>query len=354
MNVANEMPKSDCLFASMRSMTHNVGEEVQWLAAERFLPRIDILANKNRLSDLCPSQHTKLIMNGWYTMRPRRVIPGTNVEPLLISMHIRPECYKDFSKGKLRDFLLRNGPVGCRDESTHRFLENESIPSYYSGCLTLTLQRNPKVEQNGYVICVGLTDEEVSVVEKRTTHKVVSINRLVPMIYSQETRMDIARAFMALYQGAHCVVTKMLHVALPCLALGTPCLVIDLDAKNPVCQAGRFDGVSEMLYHISPDSLLKEDFDYDFDSPPAPSGEMRRKFESLRDGLVEKCTAFTGFDRNESLLTITDPMYYFLRVLSRLEYYRTDNWHALYYMPLRKLLKAVWNRGIRRMTAHDL
>ena len=54
MNVANEMPKSDCLFASMRSMTHNVGEEVQWLAAERFLPRIDMLANKNRLSDLCP------------------------------------------------------------------------------------------------------------------------------------------------------------------------------------------------------------------------------------------------------------------------------------------------------------
>ncbi len=340
------------LYASMRSMTHNVGEEIQWLAAERFLPRIDMLANKNRLSELCPTRPTKLIMNGWYTMRPKRFVPGPNVDPLLISMHIRPECYKEFSKGRIRDFLLEHGPVGCRDEQTHEFLSSNDIPSYYSGCLTLTIQKNPDITRNDRVICVGLSDDEVEIVEKRTSHSVMSINRLVPMIYGQETRMDIARAFLALYQGAHCVITKMFHAALPCLALGTPVLLIDLDAKNPDCQAWRFKGVSQLLHHVTREDFLHEKFDFDFDNPPAQVS--LDKFIQLRDGLIKRCSQFTGYDANQSLLTITDPQYYLLRVLSRLEYYRTENWHALYYMPLRKLVKAVWNRGFRRMTAHDL
>lgn len=348
----------DCLFAAMRSVTNNVGEEVQWLAAERFLPRIDMLANKERMTDLNPIKCTKLIMNGFYTRRVKKFIPGNNVEPLLTSMHIWPECYGAFSKGKIREFLVKYGPVGCRDEATHKFLESKGIPSYFSGCLSLTLQRNPAIQPNGYVVCVGLWDEEVAVIAKRTSRKVISINRLMPMIYSHETRMNIARAFLALYQGAHCVITKMFHVAIPCLALGTPCLHVELNPQKRENHIWRFDGYLDLINHIPREKLMSGDFPWDFDkilpSPLPPNEEAQRKFKVLRDDLVEKCSSFTGYDRGASMLTITDPFPYLLRVMTWPKYYEPEQWRTLYSVPFSKLLKAVWNRGIMRKTEYDL
>lgn len=352
-----KMSNRDCQFASIRSWTNNVGDDVQNLAAERFLPRIDALAQKDRLSQFQPNQKTKLIMNGWWTYRPRRLVPGPNVDPLLVSMHFCKGCHQEVANGRIRDFLLKHGPVGCRDEATRKFLEGVGIPAYFSGCLTLTLQRNPAIEPNGYVVCVGLNDDLYKVVKKRTSRKTMSIQRYVPMLYSQDTRMDIARAFLALYQGAHCVVTRMLHVALPCLALGTPCLFVDLNPARPENQMSRFEGLSDLLNHVSVFDFLNGKFDFDFDSPPSPIGGS--KFEMLRDELVRRCSEFTGYDRNESMLSTTDPLPFFLEVLSRPEYYAANSWRMLYpnsvwKMPLHRITTALWNRCIRGWETFDL
>lgn len=333
---------SDVKYAELSSIWYNVGEEIQWLAQERFLPSVDYHVDKFRISDFHPDFPTKLIINGHFPHSLKRMVTDSNVDPLLVSIHIAPPAYRETQKKLVRDFFLEHGPVGCRDIATRDFLIELGIPAYFSGCLTLTLQRNPRISKNDYVLCVGLTDEEIEVVKKRSAHKVIRSDRLVPMIYGRETRMDIARAFLALYQGAHCVVTKMLHVALPCLALETPVLCVEHDWNLPEKEGKRFVGNLELLNHMTSDEFLSDANGYDFDSPP----ENPIAYKTLRDELIVKCSAFTGFCNPGSSLTITDPLPFLVEILSREKFYRKDSWREIYRIGRKRMIVETWNRFV--------
>ena len=73
--------------------------------------------------------------------------------------------------------------------------------------------------------------------------RVFSFDRLVPPLYNRKQRLEIAKAFLALYQSAFCIVTNKMHVALPALALETPVLLIDIDPDDLINDPERFDGL---------------------------------------------------------------------------------------------------------------
>ena len=58
-------------FALLNYSTENIGDEVQSIAARRFLPRIDEYVDRDKLAEWEPNQPTKLIMNGWYNRDPK-------------------------------------------------------------------------------------------------------------------------------------------------------------------------------------------------------------------------------------------------------------------------------------------
>lgn len=347
-------------FAKMRSVDRNIGEEVQWLAQERFVPPPpaghSLYVNKERLNKFQPSDPTKLIMNGWYAYnggfahsrwpwhKGWRLIPHTNVVPLLISFHLTPKLYKYFSTGKGREFLAANAPIGCRDLDTMHFCESMGVPAYFSACLTLTIKPNSAIEKDAnLIVASGLRDDEEMAVKVRTRKRVVSVDSTLPVLYSSKIRMDLARAMLGLYQSASCVVTGRLHCALPCLALGVPVLVVDRDKSDPSYLAGRYSGYETMLHHVSRDNLLNGNHAFSFDFPPENPDEHLQ----YRDNLVKRCVEFTGYDNAVSLLTIPDPMGYLVDVFTHTPRYR-KGFGELWYTPPKEMVKVLLKRTFAR------
>ena len=129
-------------FACLKTTANNVGEEIQILAAQRFLPKIDLYMNKERLNKYKLDKPHKVIINGWYGRNPRRFYTEKNIKPFITSLHITPSIVKEFFNKEVVKFLHENSPIGCRDQYTLELMQKNNIPAYFSGCLTMTLVKN--------------------------------------------------------------------------------------------------------------------------------------------------------------------------------------------------------------------
>lgn len=80
------------------------------------------------------------------------------LDPLLISMYIEPNPVGKnkvvprnvFLASQSREYLGKYGPVGARDMSILRYLQNNGIETYFSGCLTLALQKRSVYQKTGF------------------------------------------------------------------------------------------------------------------------------------------------------------------------------------------------------------
>lgn len=89
---------------------------------------------------------------------PEHWPPSLDLEPLVISFHLVPTVARRIlSAPESINFFKRNEPIGCRDWGTVRILEKEGINAYFSGCLTLVLERSDFVKKRfstiGTYIC---------------------------------------------------------------------------------------------------------------------------------------------------------------------------------------------------------
>ena len=148
-------------FGLLSYHTSNLGDFIQSLAAYRFLPKVDRYIDREALDDAGPieGKPVKLIMNGWFCHRPDRWPPSPFINPLLISVHItnNPEPGSEMRARELfarspqvLRYLQEHGPVGARDHDTLAWLRSFGIDTYYSGCLTLTLDR-PAVPKEPFI-----------------------------------------------------------------------------------------------------------------------------------------------------------------------------------------------------------
>lgn len=73
-------------FALFEYNTQNIGDEIQSLAALKFLPKVDYFINRDYINYFVPDtdEEIKLIMNGWYTHQPHHFpIKQSQIHPLL-------------------------------------------------------------------------------------------------------------------------------------------------------------------------------------------------------------------------------------------------------------------------------
>lgn len=274
--------------------THNQGDFIQSIAARKFLPRVDRYIDREALDDAGPveGQPVKLIMNGWFCHRPDKWPPSPFIDPLLISLHItnNPEpgsgmrAREQFARSpRVLRYLQEHGPVGARDHDTLAWLRSFGIESYYSGCLTLTLDR-PAVPREPFIVLSDLPEavamrvqSAMSIPFRHTTHK-------DSVTVGTEPRFERAAALIDLYARASCVVTSRMHGALPCLAMGTPVLLIET-AWDPY----RLAGLRDLVHHCSVVDFLSSRMDYDVGNPPPnPTTHL-----PLRDELERRVWAFT-------------------------------------------------------------
>lgn len=331
---------SDYKFGVLKYSAINIGDDIQSIAAMRFLPRIDEYIHRDRMDKYRSSIKTKVIMNAAWMLEPWHMPPSDDVEPLLTSVHLKCITRKHMSK-KLVEYLIAHGPVGARDTNTMEYLLNLGVPSYFSGCLTTTLVKNPNIKKGEHIIAVDMPKYIVDEISKRTCRKVYSISRLALPYFNQIERFKLAKLQLYMYHSAHCVVTKALHAAIPCLVFDTPVLMLDLkaqpfDNKNDP----RYYGLLDLFDVINEkDFVLNRDI-YDFDNPP----QNPKRYLQMRDNLINTCSNFTGFDNaNPSISEFAEPM---LEMYSMMGYqqYRIDrmaywsNPSVLFSVALKKIL----------------
>ncbi len=249
----------------------NLGDYIQTIAADAFLPRVDVEVDRDHLS-IPLTGRTKLIANSWYCLHDDWHQFSPQLDPLLVSMHVSQKSLENPMQkvlSRIRDIAAVR-PVGCRDYYTLEFFQKHKIPAYFSGCLTLTLQRErftQRIARSGVVIsdCPYVSQRHDlfplnhwwnhkirgkkirSLVDSfldRVNGSVVYLNHTASMDSSHQQRFEQAKALLETYANAELVITSRLHCALPCLAMGTPVIFI---GPYDSC---RFQGLGNLVNHI--------------------------------------------------------------------------------------------------------
>jgi len=101
-----------------------------------------------------------------------------------------------------------------------------------------------------------------------------------------------AERLLSLYAQARSVVTSRLHCALPCLAFGTPVLLVTSSRDTD-----RFTGLDQLLHHCSPDDFLSGNVVFDADHPLENSDQHLQ----LREALARQANMFVSSTANTGL-----------------------------------------------------
>lgn len=281
--------------------TANIGDDIQCVAAERFLPRVDVELDREFLHEVKSDEPIACIMNGWWLHRKWNWPPAKCLRPLFVAFHYadyeKAQFYGHYLKNQFldgigRDYLKAWGPIGCRDINTQKLMESMGVDCWFSGCMTLTLPQMPRIPQEKKYVCfVDLNPRAAQPLMKKAEKEGIEVRPMTHVItpYAPEVtwseRSAKAKELLTVYQNATCVVTSRLHCALPCLALGTPVLLVRPDLDNI-----RFQPFVEWLHTATVDDALNGQVDYSFIDPPANSGGHI----PTREKLIATCEHFVA------------------------------------------------------------
>ncbi len=279
--------------------TVNLGDEIQSIAAQQFLPSTDSLVDRDQLNRLPNGAvgEYKILLNGWHTHKPENWPPSPKLIPLITSFHITGETYsKDQYCARPSDVLLEeknlayfraHAPIGTRDLWTRDLLRQKGVESYFSGCLTLTLgSGRPKIRKN-YVCAVDVEGPILDRLRNRVSDPLLTLTHIDPRPGSFNERCHRARRLLSIYAQAKLVVTSRLHCALPCLALQTPVLLIHMAPDSY-----RFTGLSDLLRCCSVKDFLEGRYEFNVNNPPPNKTTYLR----YREELIRTVNRFIGED----------------------------------------------------------
>lgn len=300
----------------IHSQTTNFGDDIQTYAASKLLPRVDYYLDREHL-DTFQSEDNEIVsvvFAHWWMKQKWNWPPSPCINPLLISMHFNRYTVRqggspvgdDWLKGVGAEYLKQFGPVGCRDYYTQEYLTSLGIDTYFSACLSLTLPKQKVLERvEPYVCLVDLPPrvrhvvrqrlEKQGIVVKELSHLVLDSNQL-----SYEERMDRVEEVLTIYQNAICVVTRRLHVSLPCLAMEVPVLAI-IDKDDPKISS-RWDPYQNWVHCVSEKDFLKNNYNYDFSAPP----KNDKTYLSYREKLIATIEEFVS-NAESSDVTVSLP-----------------------------------------------
>lgn len=292
----------------------NIGDDIQSYAAARFLPRVDVMADRENLDIFAlkdSDEPVAIIMAAWFMWKKFNWPPAGQLIPLIVGYHHyeRREdplsnayaipVFREHYDGVGGEWFENYGPVGCRDMYTCKVFSQKNIPNYFSGCITLTLPRQPETPDKGtYICCVDLNknvEEKIRALVGNTC-KIITTTHTTENIRgaSWEVRAKRVEKYLTLYQNAKYVVTRRLHVALPCLAMNVPVMCIQSKTMN---DPNRFDPYKDWLHYCNNNEFLEKGYaGFDFING-TPNKESYLPF---RKKLIEKIKLFIEFCEKNS------------------------------------------------------
>lgn len=209
----------------------NVGDYVQSFATREFYKKIGISDD-----DIVEINETELFTHqGDYLAVVMNLYGGVctryQFSPYIIPIFVGFN-YVSYIDDSFKALLQKHEPIGCRDLQTLQNMRSRGIEAFFSGCITLTLDKRTKEPENGKIFLVDVPDEIMSYIPNTMREQCVTISHL----YDAEIPMDerarkkalcVASERLKEYrEEAKMVVTGRVHCASPCLAMGIPTIMV--------------------------------------------------------------------------------------------------------------------------------
>ena len=213
-------------FAKYVELGHgNIGDQMQSLATAHFIPHVDHFVDREDPTKV-PKTNCTLLGNAFWHRKTilNTVIPFiANVNLIPVGVHLdKAETWN------VRSVFKKYGLVGARGTVTLKVLKNNNIPAIFSGCLTLFIQNpHPDRQRSDYVFIVDVYEENLLLLPPHILKNAISIPYPRPKNPTIQNNFKWAASLVESYARAKVVITHRLHVALPCVALGTPVIFIN-------------------------------------------------------------------------------------------------------------------------------
>lgn len=263
--------------------TINIGDVIQTIAVMQFIPRVDYYVDRDRLLSYSTLPQSFLLVTGWFLKDIQYFPPPDNIKPFYIGFHIKNP---DMLTPRVIEHFKMYEPIGCRDYFTLELLRSRGISSYFSGCISLTFQ-NSFVGKRENIYIVDIDKEIIEIIPKDIRDNAIYLShrnfpnvlykdfpilffkrialkghlpkmirnfsrlhgflKSIRMLTSEKfkkyypaiwdfpkdvftlTTILYAHLLLDIYARAKLVITKRIHCALPCLALGTPVILLKTD-----------------------------------------------------------------------------------------------------------------------------
>lgn len=290
--------------------SHNIGDDIQSYATSLFLPSVDYMVDREEL-DTFQSKNDELvavIMNAWFLWKKWNWPPANCIIPKLTGIHVASwgideggsPLQHEFFGGIGGEWLKAFGPVGCRDEHTLEICKKYKIEGYLSGCITLTLPKQKIIKQKKEYICLV----DLPYLVERKLRKTAKRNKIEVKVISHdldydsdnltwEERKEKVIDLLTIYQNAKCVITKRLHVALPCLAMEVPVLCL----RKDIAENDRFSPYNEFLNCTTDKKFLNGEYVYDITNPP----KNKDTYKEMRKSIIQDVNEFIEYTKKEDI-----------------------------------------------------
>ncbi len=272
----------------------NLGDDIQTLSVLKCLPsNVEVVpVDREDLASFSSTEPVKCIINGWFMDDPRQWPPSPSLRPLFIGFHAATD---EVLCPTLAAYYRQFEPIGCRDHVTVERFRLLGVEAYFSGCPTLTLRRLPALRKPGTVVVV---DADRVTCDWHTSDTRSLLAEFLPLLGKAKVSYRTHRipfwmgSWPALklllglrrirdYSCASLVITNRLHVALPCLALGTACAFLHQDMSQ-----GRIASYREMFQDMLDPSRCKEVMG------KGESIAMRTDVSDLRRNMIQRIREF--------------------------------------------------------------
>ena len=282
-------------FASFRYGGRNLGDEIQSLAVEQHLPRVDVFIERDDMRSFEADEPHIVVMQGWFSEFPDRCFPPPpSIVPVFVGFHITEDfgAAPALLSGESRSYLEAHAPIGCRDEGTRAMLERAGVAAYLSLCLTLTFPTRTHEPTHGRVFIVDAA--AVWIPPEVRAGAVHETQTARPGATDEEERAEARRLLDRYRDEASIVITTKLHCALPCLAMGIPVVFFGdpedyrygplLSIGQPIHPIRPTKGLASLLWRFA---LYRRRWRrrsaraVDWTPPPLDLAERKRSLESL-------------------------------------------------------------------------
>ena len=272
-------------------ITGNIGDYIQSLAASQFFPKVDEYIDRDQLG-IYNGQPVNMIMNAWYRLWRKNYVFSDKINPLFVSVHLNQ--VKDIPESTI-SYLKKHEPIGCRDYATQDFLLSKGVNAYFTGCMTLTLgntYHSNKKDKVIYFVDYQIKDESeinqkiVDILQEYKGYSIRYLSHAYPLSKDVKYSFNEAENLLKTYAKASLVFTRNIHVALPCLSMRVPVILL-----VPYYDKERFKGLLSLLNHIGYDENGKFIFNVNRDvNNNIINSDAYRKYA---DFLTQICLAYT-------------------------------------------------------------